>query len=228
MKFVAAVLVLLASANAANGADAWLTVTGGYSNYGLGSITDATFSDLGFSFKLEPGSLDSGPSFGAAVGVDFVRPWALGLAYEHLSASSGGVGGDVTAEADLPVHIFMVVPRWYPYTNNSFKVGVGAGVGIGFLSGFASSARGFIDPFHGEVSESSMLVEGHLEVEYAPFEGFWFVASIGLRHITFDEVTVGFVPLRSEDTVNGVPFDYGGGFFRVGLKWEFPKGGSGA
>jgi hypothetical protein len=147
----------------------------------------------------------------------------FGLEYENLSTSTTGVSGNTQLDASLPVHCLKLTPGWYPISGNRYKLGLGAGVGIGYFSGKATLIREGLDDLNGGVRAASLLLETRLSFDYSPVSRIWFVGSTGYRDISFKEVEVEGVPLTRDDNHEIVPFDFGGWYIQLGVKWDLPQ-----
>ncbi len=200
----------------------WLTVTAGYADRGPSAFDGATFEYLGrFSRSFDASLLESGPSFGLGVGADLDQAWALSFDYERLFERTASSGDSPPADVDLPVHQFKVTAWWRPYVRSRVRIGVGAGVGIGVLSGqLISDYEG--DPYVGDISEHSLVVDGQVSLEFTPVDHVWIVATAGARHLRFDELDFGYVAMIDPATGAYVPLDYSGWLVRLGVRWELP------
>lgn len=218
-------LMVLMCASITNAGSTWLTAGGGYSTYGLDELTDGTTSYRGYT--PEPGTLDSGISLTAAFGIEFSERWSVGVCYERCNASTSSVSGGSKLQANLPLNAYLLEAGWYPLDFGRMRIGLGAGVGMGSMSGSLEALNG-TDPSHGHgASASGVLVVGRIMAEHPAFRNLSFWASAGARRIQIDKLEVGSVPLRRDDNDEIVQFDYSGLFFRLGLKWLLPAGESG-
>jgi len=208
----------------ASAAQPWLAAHYGYAYRGASEFDGVEFRYPGIaSHEFDGARLEKGPSYGFGLGADFTPAWALSFEYERLRARTASTTGWPALDVDLPVHQFKAAAWWRPYVRPRFRAGLGIGAGVGFLSGqVVSDQEG--DPFIGDVSERSLVIDGQVLCEYAPLDRVWIVATAGARHLRFGEVDFGYTPMVDPATGAYVPLDYSGWLVRIGIKWELPGG----
>ena len=221
VRILALLLILGSVSNEAVAGEPWVVLAGGYGSYGLDGVTDAPTTYRGYN--LEAGSMATGTSIYAAVGVDFARPWSMGFAYERNGASTSGFSDSADLQANLPLQSLRVTPCWYPLELAAFRLGVGAGLGVGFVQGDVSTTGGVFGGLEGEVGAVDLLLEGHIVGEFNPLQSIAVQATAGVRNITFSEFLVGGGALKRDDTGEVAEFDYGGWYIQLGVKWLFPN-----
>jgi len=221
MKKLVITILIFIWAGSAEAGTPWVSVSGGQSTFGLGEVTDAQTTYRGYS--IEQGSMDSGRLFGAAFGVDLSRPWSIGVSYDHSDVSTTGTLEDIRLNISMPLQSIKVVPYWYPVRGEGLRVGIGAGIGLGFVKGSAVADGGMYDGQKGEVGGTDLLLEGRALVEYRPLANLAIQATGGIRDITFEEVVWGYSTISRDDTGDPVSFDYGGWFVQLGLKFLLPN-----
>jgi hypothetical protein len=220
---ITALLLVLASVAAAG--ESWIAVGGGSSSYSLGDLTDGTASYRGFT--PQSGRLESGNLFRAAAGVAFGKSWSAGFVYDRCSASVSGRSENYRAEAQVPLDILKVAGERFLYCRGPFRVGVGAGFGVAHLAASAdfTNAAGYT---RNESADAvTAMLDAQLTLDWSVLDKLAVVAALGARHAKFNELKVGYAPLRRDSDGTVVEADYSGWFLLAGLKWQLPTSKAG-
>jgi hypothetical protein len=213
-----AALLLATPAPASSGVRPWLSGAIGGSTYAMSDVND----DVGFintalgGTGLRMGEVTAGFNYGAAIGLDVWRGFAVGLGYDRLAGHSDVAGYGLSVEYDLPADLLRGFGRY------SFK---SAGKSNGFLEaslGRVKSAASTTFAVPGLGTETSDLEGTSLAYEAAGGISAWtapqfaITVMVGYRHATIGDVEVD--GERIYDQSGGdYTIDYNGMFARLGI-----------
>ncbi len=183
----------------------WLEATWGYSEYGMTDLPNYPIpSRWDAVLVLEPGSLDSGQSYGLSFGFGLGRNWDLGFSYDRILADSKTVPGSMPADLDLPVHAFYLEPRFYFIRNGFFRLRGACALGLGHLSGFVYT-HDVLSSYNGAISEVDLYLGASVSGEVWPLEAFGLFGTFGVRDLSFEPVAGEYRVFASEEYGGALP-----------------------
>ena len=218
----AAALVLAVSVSgAAPAAKAkpWFGAYGAWSGYSMGDVNrdigdfNAELAGTGYSMD----EITNGFGFGALLGVDLNPQFAVGVAAEHLLASTDFTAEGVTLTYDLPANTFCAFGEYRLPTEGTLGFRLGAAAGLVATSGSLELIVPGLGGGSADVTGTGPMFQFYGTGEMWSTPQLAVTATLGYRYANVSELDVAGITLRKFGA------DYSGILARAGLKFYLTK-----